>query len=360
MNITIIGGGNIGTQFAIHCANNGHTTTIYTSKPEKFSKELSIVNENSDILLKAKVHTITNNPKIAVENADLIFVTVPPFQMKVVANDILPFVKEKTYIALIPGTGGGECAFSAFERKLCVIFGLQRVPSVARLVEYGKTVCAVGYRNQLFVASLEKNKVHKCAKIIEDIFKIRCNTIPCYLNLTLTPSNPILHTTRLYSIFKDYHCGKTYKTLPLFYENWNDETSNLLIDCDNEVQQICNALNMFNLSFVKSLKEHYESNDAKTMTNKISSIAAFKGLKTPYIMNADKTLVPDFNSRYFTADFSYGLIILKQIAKLTSVKTPNMDKIWNWYANIITKRNDFKYDDYAINSLSDFIKFYSR
>ncbi|MBR4376501.1 MAG: NAD(P)-binding domain-containing protein, partial [Spirochaetia bacterium] len=38
MKITIVGGGNIGTQFAIHCAEKGHDVVIFTSKPEKFSK----------------------------------------------------------------------------------------------------------------------------------------------------------------------------------------------------------------------------------------------------------------------------------------------------------------------------------
>ena len=34
MRITIVGGGNIGTQFAVHCAEKGHEVIIYTSTPE--------------------------------------------------------------------------------------------------------------------------------------------------------------------------------------------------------------------------------------------------------------------------------------------------------------------------------------
>ena len=36
MKITIVGAGNIGTQFAVHCAQKGHEVTIYTSNCEKF------------------------------------------------------------------------------------------------------------------------------------------------------------------------------------------------------------------------------------------------------------------------------------------------------------------------------------
>ena len=42
MNITIVGCGNIGTQFAVHCAAKGHAVTIYCSKPDVVSKNLEI------------------------------------------------------------------------------------------------------------------------------------------------------------------------------------------------------------------------------------------------------------------------------------------------------------------------------
>ena len=43
MKITIVGGGNIGTQFAVHCAEKGHNVTVYTSTPKLFKKRLNIV-----------------------------------------------------------------------------------------------------------------------------------------------------------------------------------------------------------------------------------------------------------------------------------------------------------------------------
>ena len=87
-----------------------------------------------------------------------------------------------------------------------------------------------------------------------------------------------------------------------------------LSKCDEGVQQICHALPEFRLEFVKSLRIHYESPTVEAMTAKISSIPAFKGLKTPYV-EVEGGLIPDFHSRYFTADFSYGLSIIKQITQ---------------------------------------------
>ena len=359
MNITIVGGGNIGTQFAVHCAETGNKVKVFTSKSELFQKELKIVNENNEIIQRGEVELATNDPKVAFENANIIFITYPAYLMKEISETILPYVKPNLKICLIPGTGGGECAFKECINKGAILFGLQRVPSVARLEEYGSTVKATGYRDELFVASLPHNEVNECAKIISNILKMKCTPMPNYLNLTLTPSNPILHTTRLKTIFKDYDKVKTYDSLPLFYEEWNDETSELLFKCDDEVQKICKSLKQFDLSYVKSLKIHYESDTPEKLTKKIRSIKGFKGLTTPSI-KTDKGYIPDLHSRYFTADFPYGLSILVQIAKMLNISVPNMQETLNWYNNIKIVDGEYYFKEYGINNLDDFIIFYSK
>ena len=268
-------------------------------------------------------------------------------------------MKEGTKIGLVPGTGGGECAFKECIDKGCVVFGLQRVPSVARLIEYGKTVCATGYRDTLCVASLPHRYTAECCELISSIFDMPCTQLPNYLNLTLTPSNPILHTTRLRIIFKDYQEGKEYEYVPLFYEEWDDESSELLIRCDNEVQQICKALKEFDLTYVKSLLIHYESENAEQLTQKISSIKGFKGLKTPTIFVEGK-YQPDLHSRYFTADFSYGMVILKQIADFVGVDIPYINQTLSWYKAVAKEKEEFVYENFGIYNLNDFRDFYSK
>lgn len=357
MNVSIIGAGNIGTQFAVHCAAKNHNVTIFSSKYEKISKELTIVNENNELFLKAEIQLATDDARVAFSNADLIFVTVPSFCMQESAETILPYIKKGAKICLVPGSGGGEFAFKSALEKGAVICGLQRVPSVARLTEYGKTVCASGYRQQLYVASLPSDKAKECADILYDIFDIPCDALPNYLNLTLTPSNPILHTTRLRTIFKDYKDGVFYKSVPLFYENWTMESSELLLKCDKEVQDICTALKEFDLSGVKSLKEHYESTNAEELTKKITGIKSFKGLTTPSV-NTEKGFIPDFSSRYFLADFSYGLTLLIQIAAILNVDSTNMTEVMAWYTNINKTENSFVLSKYNINTKADLIEFY--
>ncbi len=359
MNITIVGAGNIGTQIAVHCASKGHDVIVFTSKYNLISKNLKIVNENGETVVSGDINCATDDANAAFGNADLIFVTVPAFYMQKTAQTMLPFLKKSAKICLVPGSGGGEFAFKKAIDKGCVLLGLQRVPSVARLVEYGKTVCATGYRDELFVASIPNSYVKECAEIISNIFDMKCSALPNYLNITLIPSNPILHTTRLKTIYCDYSPNRTYKELPLFYEGWTNESSELLLACDNEVQNICKSLDMFDLSFVKSLKIHYESDNAEQLTRKITSIKSFKGLKTPCVQIGD-SFAPDLNSRYFTADFSFGLTILIQIARFLNLPCPFMESTMSWYNKISLQKECFDFADYVINSLDDFVKFYQQ
>lgn len=358
MRITIAGAGNIGTQFAVHCADKNYEVTMYTSKPDKICHELQIVDQNNRVTCQGTIHGMTNDPQKAFSDADVIFVTVPAMLMKKTADSIKPYIRPGIQIGLIPGSGGGECAFRECMEKGATVFCLQRVPSVARLVEYGKTVRAVGYRKELFVAALPHSETGACCALVETVFGIKALPLPNYLNATLTPSNPILHTTRLYTLYKDYHSGTVYRSIPLFYEDWDRETSELLLQCDDEVQKLCEKLDRFDLSFVKSLRVHYESDTADAITKKISGIKGFQGLKSPAIA-VQGGYIPDFNSRYFTADFSFGLTILIQIANFVALDTPNMQKILGWYHKIAPFQREFRFSDYGIRSYQDFEKFYS-
>ena len=359
MNITIVGGGNIGTQFAVHCAHKGHQVTMFSSKPERFGKQVSCVDSQGNVTLSGQIAGATAEPEKAFGTADVIFVTVPADCMAQYAALIAPYARPGVKIGLIPGTGGGECAFGTCREKGAVIFGLQRVPAVARLVEYGKTVCSTGYRGLLHAAALPKSETASCCQLLESIFDIPCEALPDYLNLTLTPSNPILHTTRLKTLYGDYKPGMVYKEIPLFYQHWSDESSRLLIACDAEVQALCAAMKEFDLSGVKSLKEHYESDTVEKMTHKISHLPAFQGLTSPQVA-VEGGLIPDLNSRYFTADFSYGLAILVQVAQMAGVSTPNMEAVLQWYQDLAGQPKMFRFDHWGIENYKDFVRFYQQ
>ena len=69
-------------------------------------------------------------------------------------------------------------------------------------------------------------------------------------------------------------------------------------------------------------------------------------------------MIPDLHSRYFTADFSYGLAIIQQVARFAGVETPNIDSTKEWYNSIAVEKDEFRFEDYGITNRKSFKEFY--
>ena len=354
--IAVIGAGNIGTQFACICASKGYIVNVHSSKPEHFDMELEIVNENNEVV-KGKVAKVTSDMGEAVQGCSVLFVTHPAFQLKKTAELILPYVNDGMNICIIPGTGGAEFAFRECIKAGATLCGLQRVPGVARLEKYGKRVRVEGLRERLFLAAIPSSKATELANFVESLFDIPCEAMLNYLSVTLTPSNPILHTTRLRTLFADYSEGVVYERNPLFYGEWSDESSALLLACDEELQQMCKMISDMDLTNVRSLKLHYESNTVDAMTKKMCSIKSLHNLTSP-MKKVDGGWIPDFNSRYFTADFPYGLAILESMAVILGFDAKNIRETMDWYRKVSGDNSRLELKDYGIQKLQDFYTFY--
>lgn len=354
MKITVIGGGNVGTLMAAEAAHKGHEVTVYTSKPEHWKKEVEVYSAEDKLLLKGGLSKVTDSMKEALEGAEYIWVVIPAQLLSNLAEKMLPYVHTGTKIGVVPGGGGAEFAFQRLVKRGCVLFGLQRVHSIARLKEYGKAVYELGRKSDLRIGAIPAIQTTDICRTMKKIFDMPCQALDNYLSVTLTPSNPILHTARLYSMFKDHKPGDVYLRNFLFYEEWTDDSSKILIACDRELQELCTVIPM-DLGSVMSLRDYYESPTADAMTKKIRGIKAFRGLTSP-MKETDRGWIPDWHSRYFTADFPFGLKIIKDIAKMFSVPTPNIDIVWDWYKSVAME-DDVKVFETELTS-KGFMKLY--
>lgn len=354
--ISVIGGGNIGTQVACVCASKGCDVTVFSSRPDAYDGTLEIVDEN-ECITAGKIKSVTSSLKDAIEESEFVFVTYPAFKLKELAEEMLPLVKKGIVICVMPGTGGAEFAFGDCIHAGAVLCGLQRVPSVARLEQYGKRVRCEGLRSELFMAAIPADTSDRIAMFISFLWGIPCHVLPNYLSVTLTPSNPILHTTRLRILFKDYEEGKAYLKNPLFYGEWDNESSELLIACDEELQELCKKLTELDMSNVRSLKLHYESETVRAMTEKLCSIKSLHNLRSPMIQT-NIGWIPDFQSRYFTADFPYGLAIIEELGKIIAFEMPNICNTMDWYRSVTGNTEHFKFSDYGIYTEDDLYGIY--
>lgn len=331
--IVVVGGGNIGTLLCAELLHNNNDVKVYlnTRNREKWSNEIKVTDASNKLLYTANNFIVTNKKIV---DADLYFFTIPKHAIK---NELEEYLQEVTsnnaLFVFIPGTGGIEHLYAKRKNKNIDFVGLQRVPFISRLNVYGHSVSLLSKKDVIYAATMSGNKY--C--ILNDLLKIRVEYVPNYLAIALTPSNPILHTTRLYSLFTRFTPNEIVNDKILFYKMWDDESSEILLKADGEFQSICAAYSKLNLTNVKSLCQHYEVKSAKEMTLKLASIEAFKNIEVP-IKSVNNEYSIDLNSRYFLEDFNYGLIIVKAFAEIANIKTKMIDEILLWYGNLIGEK----------------------
>ena len=70
--------------------------------------------------------------------------------------------------------------------------------------------------------------------------------------------------------------------------------------------------------------------DKTNLYTAIQTNAAYQGLKHPVKKNEDGKFLPDFSHRYMTEDIPFGLVVIRGIAEIMGIETPNIDKVLTW------------------------------
>lgn len=242
-------------------------------------------------------------------------------------EEIKPYLKPTTIVGSIVSSTG----FFFQTHELIPnqpTFGFQRVPFIARTEQYGHKAHLLGFKSSLNVVIENYTDVEGIRSTLEKLFDTPVNLLDSFYEVSLSNSNPLLHTSRLYTMWKDWHEGIYYPKQSLFYEDWTVEAAQLYIDMDNEFQQLLKVLGVKEGS-IPPVLEYYESYDAESLCNKIKNIAAFKGIKSPMI-ETSQGWKPDIHSRYFTEDFGYGLKFIYQLGKKSRINMPRIDIVYDW------------------------------
>lgn len=326
--ICICGGGSLGHVIAGYLsAKKDVEVNILTQRPQLWKQELHISTPEDDTL-HGRLHIISDNPEEVLYGADIVLLCLPGYAIKSELIKIKPYVNEHTYVgSVFSSTGFFFEAMELFEGDV-PLWGFQRVPFIARTNVYGESAHLLGYKNSHNIAIERCEDKEGFRAIIEELFDAPVRLLNNYYEASFTNSNPILHPSRLYTLFKDWNKEVYYDRQFLFYEEWTDEASELLIALDRELFSLLSRLPVAP-SFLTPILPYYESTDAASLTDKIRSINSFKGIVTPMI-HSDKGWQPDLNSRYFQEDFMYGLRYIYQEAHRLGVVVPTIDEVYHW------------------------------
>ena len=326
--ICICGGGSLGHVVAGYlAATKPVKVNVLTQRPERWSREI-VVDTPDGRVLHGGLNVVSSDPAEALSGVDVVLLCLPGFAIRDELIKIRPYLNKDTYVgSVFSSTGFFFEAMQLLDEEV-PLWGFQRVPFIARTEEYGHSAHLLGYKSAHNIAVERCDDKEGFRALIETLFDAPVTLLSNYYEASLTNSNPLLHTSRLYTMFGGENEGRVFPRMILFYEEWTVEAAQLLIDMDEEFFTILRYLPVSE-GYLPRILDYYESHDAESLARKLSSIQGFKGITSPMTETADGW-APDFASRYFTEDFPYGLRYIWELAHQLNIDVPYIDKVYNW------------------------------
>jgi len=252
----------------------------------------------------------------------------------------------------MPGQGGADfvakaCLKDQLASGTTTMAGVVPMPLNCRITDWGKRVELAALKETYDLATVPAKNVEVAAKAFSELMNKPCQAIGNYIGIGLHCSNPNLHPGRLYRMWSGYAEGTVYPENPLFYETWDDESTEWLMKINDERLKIWKTIldkypDTGKVEQVPHMFPHIKSiygpqvKDPSTFTSAIRTCDGYKGFKCP-MKEVDGGWVPDFENRYFTEDIPEGVAMYKGIADLAGVETPAIDEIVCFFQKFMGK-----------------------
>ncbi|WP_321818137.1 MULTISPECIES: NAD/NADP-dependent octopine/nopaline dehydrogenase family protein [unclassified Paraburkholderia] len=354
LNVVVCGGGRTGHLAAVLFARlPGVHVTLYTNNPavvENYQHDEGVTAILPDgTRCSAQLDAVTSDPGAACREADIVIVTVPahvrPQLLEQIASS-LPSHKP-VYVGAIPGFCGfdwlAEKTFA--NRDNVVIWGMKDVPHIASDLCPGVSVRMGGAKSALYAAthSRESKRAREALlRHLSRLYEASVELLGDYLEITLTPGNPIMHSSVLYGLIGPY--GQWHETTFAQSLCWWSDCPELgayfLERSDEENQRLCKALEQrldIDLSSVKPLKqeivEAYEEQiaDPRTMLSVLRTNQAYDAIALPLVHEAHRDgYVIDREHRAFHEDVAFGLSLLVEMGRRLNVRLPHIEEVFQW------------------------------
>lgn len=322
--ICICGGGSLGHVCAgVLSSMPDVQVNILTRRPDDWSGTITVRDCKGRTFIGHPT-LISSDEKEAVADCDIVFLCLPGYAIEGCLSRIKPYLGPDTVTGSIVSSTGFFFAAHDILGKDAKLFGFQRTPFIARLSEYGRSADLLGYKPQVAIAVENIPDKEAFRALVERLWLTPTSLLANFYEAALTNSNPLLHPARLYTMWKDWD-GEVFDHNTLFYSEWTDDASRLLIAMDEEFQDLLRRLPV-TPGAIPPLLEYYESHDAASLTAKIRSIPAFSNILAP-MKQVEGGWIPDFSSRYFTEDFPFGLRFIHDLA---GGKAGRIRELYEW------------------------------
>ncbi|MBN3083220.1 NAD/NADP octopine/nopaline dehydrogenase family protein [Pectobacterium polaris] len=337
---------------------------------QQHGKRLHALLPNGETLT-ATPDCVTCDPAEACRDADVVIITVPANFRADLLGRIVPHLpaNKPVYVGAIPGF----CGFDWLaERELAarpnaVIWGMKDVAHIAFDLLPGQSIKMGGEKATLYVATHRRETAanqQALMVLLQRLYSAPVVLLPDYLEITLTPGNPIMHSAVIYGLIGPY--GQWHArplSQPLCW--WNDcpELGAYYLErMDEENQQLCAALETrlgVRLDSVLPLKQEIidaygdQIADAHTMLSVLRTNQAYHGIGLPLRQHDAGGFVFDTQHRVFQEDIAYGLSLLVTIAENLAVSVPYIEGVYRWCSDYMGTSTQDRPDYFPPHWLTD-------
>lgn len=312
----------------------------------------------------AQLDLVTTDAKAAVQDADIVIITVPAHVRQQTLRAIAPHLSSSkpVYVGAIPGFCGFDWLAQAMliDRPNAVIWGMKDVAHTAFDLKPGRSVKMGGTKSQLYVATHSRESEASRRTLLGHLTTLYG---PCvalldnYLEITLTPGNPIMHSSVIYGLIGPY--GQWHQKIFPERMCWWTECPELgayfLERMDQENQDLCAVISQrldIDLSSVKSLKQEIveayaeQIRDQSSMLSILRTNQAYNAILAPMVPagNNRPGYVIERESRAFNEDVAYGLVLLVEMAKRFELKVPYIEEVLHWSVSYMQGLRDSALD----------------
>ncbi len=351
--ITIIGGGNSAHVLIPLLSKTNLTVNLLTRKPEKWSNEIDLdyIKPNGKFVqsMKGQIDVISSDPNDVIPQADIIMFCIPVNVYREMLHRIAPFIKQnkRVYIGTVYGQGGFNWMCKEIQTKYhldkLVSFAIGLIPWICRTIQYGKKGLVYGAKPVNLVAVNPKHEFALLNRvllspIVEQWFghgRFQC--VNHFLSLTLSVDNQIIHTSRMYGLFKETKgVWNQIEDVPLFYGDFSEKSADILKGLDDDYSLIRSAIKKkYKFNDYKWMMGYITQDNLTNLNNNQTIIETFENSST---LGAIKTPVIEVNGqwilnrkhRFFYDDVFYGLCIAKWFAQKLNIQTPHIDDLLMW------------------------------
>jgi hypothetical protein len=312
------------------------------------------VTSNDDVHIEARRLAITSDPS-TVRACDLVLICVPAFAHEQYLTALVPHLPDGCVVVGLPGQNGFEFDLRSTlgERMRSIVaLNFDSLPWVCRTNEFARSASILGCKNVLAGAVCCGDAAHSRIGDVVALMQDLIGELPrlCVkghpLGITLRAPNAYAHPPMMFSRWNGWR-GEAVDDAPLFYEGVDEAAVDLLEQVSDEViatsRSIMRQHPGVDLSQVIPLLDWdigcYDNviGDKTNMLTELHTNGAYAGMRHPMIDLRGGGYAPDFSHRFLSEDVPFGLVVIRGIAELAGVATPQIDRVLCWSQHVMRR-----------------------